>query len=109
MSEASTPPAVLVCACCGIDLTDTEKENAWYGEVPYPGDEGTGLCRECGGDPHADDTRKRIGFVVATFVDARIAIVAARFSEKNREEFLSADYEKQVRVVLRLVARGALS
>jgi hypothetical protein len=109
VSEPSPPPVVLVCACCGIALTDSEEDNAWYGELPYPGDQGTGLCRECGGDPHADDTRKRIGFVVATFVDARIAIVAARLSEGNREEFLSADYEKQVRVVLRLVARGALS
>jgi hypothetical protein len=109
VSEAPPPPAVLRCDCCGIAIADTEEDNAWYGEVPYPGEAGTGLCRECGGDPHADDTRKRIGFVVATFVDARIAIVAARLSETNREEFLSADYEKQVRVVLRLVARGALS
>jgi hypothetical protein len=109
VSEASPPPAVLVCDCCGIAITDTEEDNAWYGEVPYPGDQGTGLCRECGGDPHATDTRKRIGFVVATFVDARVAIVAARLSERYREAFLSADYEKQVRVVLQLVARGALT
>lgn len=109
MTAPSSPPAFLTCTCCGRAILDTAAENVWDGEVPYPGDLGTGLCRGCGGDPDAEDPRERLGFAVTAFVDARIPIVAARLSPKNCGHFLVLPYEEQVRMVLTLVARGLLA
>src|SRR5579872_5576944 len=96
----------LVCSCCGHMIA--QAENVWRHEVPYPGDLGTGLCLECGGDPDAKDLRKRLRHAVCTFVDARIPLVALLLSEKHRRDFLSRDYEWQANFVLRCVERGHL-
>lgn len=99
----------IVCSCCGGALRDNGRENVWHGEVPYPGDLGTGLCRDCGGDPDAKCPRKRLGFAVCCFVDARIPRVAEALSYWNRVHFLALTYEEQAEIILRLVARGVLA
>ena len=105
MTDADSEEDV-VCSCCGHAIA--QAENVWRHEVPYPGDLGTGLCLECGGDPDAKDPRKRLGHAVCTFVDARIPLVTLRLSEKHRQDFLSRDYEWQANFVLRLVEKGLL-
>lgn len=107
--ESSKTPSDVACSCCGATILDNVVENVWHGVEPYPGDFGTGMCRACGGDPDATDPRKRLGFALCLFVDARIPIVAKRLSERNRARFRAMDYEHQAHVVLELVARGALT
>ena len=97
----------VVCSCCGLCVA--RNDNVLLDVIPYPGDLGTGLCRSCGGDPGARDSRERLGFVATTFVDARIPLIADALSEKNRRHFLSLPYEKQADFVFRLVERGLLA
>jgi hypothetical protein len=105
VSGAESEDAV-VCSCCARAIA--QAENIWRHEVPYPGDFGTGLCLECGGDPDAKDPRKRLGHAVCTFVDARIPLVALLLSEENRKHFLSLPYEEQAGFVFRCVEKGHL-
>lgn len=106
MTDASEPEE-LVCSCCGRGVSP--RENVWRGEVPSPGDLGTGLCRDCGGDPDANDPKKRLGFAVRAFVDARIPLVVSRLSEKNRLRFLSLDDEAQAAFIFRCVEKGYIT
>jgi len=99
----------LVCTCCGNTIANTLAENAWFGEVPYPGDAGTGMCWKCGGDPEAKSSRERLGFAVTTFVDARIPFVAERLSKTNRRRFFAMPYEDQAEFIMRLVKKGHLT
>ncbi len=99
----------LVCTCCGMSIQDNAKENAWYGEKPYPGDTGTGMCRKCGGDPEAKEPRARLGFSTTCFVDARIPFVAERLSRDNRQRFFAMPYEEQANFVLHLVGKGVIT
>ena len=101
--------ADLVCTCCGASIKDDTKENVWHGEVPYPGDAATGMCRSCGGDPEAQEPRKRLGFAVTTFVDARIPFVAEHLSRNNRQRFFAMPYEDQAEFILRLVGKGVIT
>jgi hypothetical protein len=96
----------VVCSCCGCSVS--ADENVWQGEVPYPGDLGTGLCRACGGDPEAKDARKRLGHATCVFVDARIPLIALLLSEEHRKHFVTLEYEKQAEFVLRCVKKGYL-
>ena len=101
--------ADLVCSCCGATIANNLAENAWYGEVPYPGDTGTGLCWTCGGDPEAKSQRERLGSVVTAFVDARIQLVAERLSKDNRQRFFAMSYEDQADLIMRLVEKGVIA
>lgn len=99
----------VVCTCCGVTIANTLAGNAWFGEVPYPGDAGTGMCWKCGGDPEAASSRERLGFAVTTFVDARIPFVAERLSKDNRQRFFAMPYEDQAKFILLLVERGRIT
>lgn len=106
MNGASAPEDGLVCSCCARSVSPSE--NVWRHEVPYPGDFGTGLCLECGGDRDARDPRKKLGRIVCEFVDARIPLVALLLSEENRVHFQSLEYERQADFVLRCVEKGRI-
>ncbi len=99
----------VIYSCCGASIANNARENAWHGEVPYPGDTGTGMCRMCGGDPEAKSPRQRLGFAVTCFVDARIPFVAERLSRENRKRFFAMPYEEQAEFIFRLVAKGAIT
>ena len=43
----------LVCGCCGAGIRDTAEENTAHGQVPYPYDNGVGMCVHCGVDRRA--------------------------------------------------------
>ena len=109
MKGLESSVANLVCTCCGASIQDDAAENVWHGEVPYPGDIGTGMCRSCGGDPEAKEPRARLGFAVTTFVDARIRLVAERLSRNNRQRFFAMPYEEQANFILRLVGKGVIT
>lgn len=99
----------LACDYCDKGIEDTPEENAWYGVLPYPGDRNhTGLCLGCAGDPNARTVRKRMGWALTTFVDARIPIIRDVLSPKNRESFEAMTYEQKANVVVRMVARGVI-
>ena len=100
---------VITCSCCGRGLLDTEEENVHHGLVPYPDDEGFGLCRECGGDPEATEVRARLGWAFCALIDARVPIVAKHLTATNRERFLALPYERQALFILRLMEEGKLT
>ncbi len=102
-------PEALSCDFCGKGIYDTPQENAWHGVVPYPGDlPRTGMCLGCAGDPAAKTVRKRMGWALTTFVDARIPIIRDALSSANRASFEKMTYEQQANVVARMVARGVI-
>ncbi len=99
----------LSCDYCGKGIEDTPEENAWHGVTPYPGDmPNTGMCLACGGDPEARTTRKRMGWALVSFVDARIPIIRDALSSANRASFEKMTYEQKANVVTRMVARGVI-
>jgi hypothetical protein len=102
---------ILTCTCCGIGLRDTMDENVSHGQVPYPHDTGYGLCRECGGDPTADTAteegiRRRMGWQVATFCEARIDLVQRNLKSEAQAKWDRLSYAKKCCVVLGLVKDG---
>jgi len=109
MTGGEPDDGCVVCTCCGASIKDDATENVWHGERPYPGDAGTGMCRNCGGDPEAPEPRKRLGFAVTTFVDARIPFVAERLSRNNRQHFFGMPYEDQAEFIFRLVKKGLVT
>lgn|SRR5678815_1589290 len=99
----------LACDYCDKGIEDTPEENAWHGVVPYPGDvPGMGLCLGCAGDSSARTVRKRMGWALTAFVDARIPIIRDALSPANRESFEKMTYEQKADVVTRMVARGVI-
>lgn len=102
-------PETLTCDCCGCGVEDTPEANAWHGVLPYPGDiDHIGMCRDCGGDPEARTTRRRLGWAMCTFVDARIPILEARLSAANSARFKAMTYEKKATIVLGMVGKGLI-
>lgn len=100
----------LSCDCCGKGIVDTPQENAWHGVVPYPGDlPHTGMCLGCAGDPAARTVRKRMGWALTAFVDARIPIIRDALSPANRASFENMTYEQKAEVVTRMAARGVIA
>ena len=112
---------LLTCSCCGRGITHNEHENADYGKVPYPDDQGFGLCLRCGGDKRSrkiedGDTpevierkaRKRLGWAACGFYDARIELLFSRLAEKNRARFEAMTYPERVNIVIGLVQRGVI-
>jgi hypothetical protein len=101
--------STLACDFCGKGIEDTSEENAWHGVVPYPGDvPDMGMCLGCAGDPNARTVRKRMGWALTTFVDARIPIIRNALSPKNRENFEAMDYEQKANVVMKMVGKGLI-
>jgi len=99
----------LSCDFCGKGIEDTPEQNAWHGVVPYPGDlPHTGMCLDCGGNPEARAIRKRLGWAMTTFVDARIPIIRDALKPANRASFEKMTYEEKANVVTRMVARGVI-
>lgn len=102
--------SALACDYCGKGIEDTPEDNAWNGVTPYPGDvPGTGMCLECGGDPSARATRKRLGQAMTCFVDARIPIIRDALSPANRASFEKMTYEQKANVVTRMVGKGLIA
>lgn len=102
-------PEALSCDFCGKGILDTSEENAWHGVIPYPGDlSHTGMCLGCGGDPSARAVRKRLGWAMTTFIDARIPIIRDALSPANRASFEKMNYEEKANVVTRMIARGVI-
>ena len=101
-------PERLTCTCCGSGVRDTPDENVSHGESPYPHDAGFGLCVECGGDKKAGDIRQRLGWAGTTFYEARFKTLRERLSEPNRRHFDAMPYERKVRIVARLIEKGAM-
>ena len=66
------------------------------------------MCLECGGDPKDAAIRKRMGWALTTFVDARIPIIRDALSPMNRASFERMTYEQKANVVTRMVARGVI-
>jgi len=100
---------VLLCAYCGRELKNTAKENAAYGENPYPCDEEVhGICHVCGGDPDAATPEGRLGEVLTQEVKDRLLVVAERLTPKRRAKFLAMPLEEQAMVVFRLLNRGKI-
>jgi hypothetical protein len=102
-------PEALTCDFCGQGILDTPEDNCWHGVLPYPGDiDHTGMCRACGGDPTAGTVRKKLGWAMTCFVDARIPIIRNALSPANRASFEKMDYEGKANVVTRMVAKGVI-
>jgi hypothetical protein len=99
----------LACDYCDKGIEDTPEQNAWHDVVPYPGDRNyTGLCLGCAGDPSAKTVRKRMGWALTCFVDARIPIVRDALSFANRANFEKMTYEQKANVVIRMVGKGLI-
>ena len=102
-------PEMLTCDFCGCGVENTAEANAWFGVIPYPGDiDHTGMCRGCGGDPEAKATRKRLGWVTCTIVDARIPIIRGALSPANRCSFEKMNYEKKAALVAKMMEKGLI-
>ncbi len=101
--------SALACDYCGKGVEDTPEENVWHGVTPYPGDiYHTGMCLDCGGDPEARTVRKRMGWALVSFIDARIPIIRNALKPDNRASFEKMNYEEKANVVTRMVARGVI-
>jgi hypothetical protein len=112
---------LVICACCGRYVENTPEHNvSLHGEdgSPYPCDDGYGECIPCGGDPHMgvpDDwpseaqTRRKLGWGMSCFVDARIPLVRNALSKaENRAKFDAMTYAQKVNVVTHMVGKGVM-
>lgn len=105
MSTKDKPPRIAstTCSCCGGNIFDAIVEHVWF-ELP------TAWVFDFKGLGNVTDGRDRVDVedVLALFVSLRVPVVAKRVTAPNRERLLSMQYEKQLSVVLELVARGFL-
>jgi hypothetical protein len=99
---------IVSCSCCGKGIYDNAKENVHFGMIPYPDDNGFGMCVECGGDKKSKDPKKRMGWGMVTFVEARFDTVRKSLNEKNQKKWDECTWEKKALVVLGLVEKGAM-
>jgi hypothetical protein len=106
MSRYVSPDGWVVCGHCGKAIEDTPGANVDYQSRGC--DAGIGICRECGGDPTAKSTRRKMGDNLTSFIDHRIPIVRDRLNEANRAKFEAMPYEQQAKVIIRMVERGLL-
>ena len=101
-------PYWLTCSCCGTLIRNIPEENVNYHETPDPHDIGFGTCPDCGGDPSASDIKKKMGWAMVMFVEARFGVVRDNINEENREKWDAFSWEKRANMVLRLVEKGAI-
>ncbi|MDP2607247.1 MAG: hypothetical protein Q8S00_32320 [Deltaproteobacteria bacterium] len=112
------PQDYVRCTCCGIDVRNVPGENV-YLNLPdgnsYPSDDGYGMCIACGGDPSADvnDTseaniRKRLGYGMIVFYNARIEIMERALNPENAALFKKLDYASKISLVIKAVEDGLI-
>jgi len=84
----------MICACCGDALWPGQ--NVSEGEVPYPHDQGYGLCAPC--DEWGDQV----------FYETRIERVKAALKPENAAKFDKMSTEAQRAFVARAIERGLM-
>ena len=99
---------ILTCSCCGTLIHDTPEENTDFEVVPRPHDTGFGMCPDCGGDPASPDVKKKMGFAMVSFVEARFRVVRDNINEENRAKWDGFSWERKASTVLSLVEKGAM-
>jgi hypothetical protein len=110
---------LLWCSCCGKGLRNNAEENTDYGKVPYPHDDEFGMCVECGGNDKigTDDTvdqltdaqlKKRMGWAMTMFIEARIPIVSARLSPVNAAKFDKLPLWHKAAFIVKMVESGKM-
>lgn len=90
---------LLTCSCCG---------SGFYGLQDVSADEGFGYCSKCGGDPEAKSFKKRIGWGLATFYEARFDIVRERLNEENRKKWDVLRYSRKCAFISNQVENGKM-
>lgn len=100
---------ILICSCCGKDVPNDEEHNASFGIVPYPHDNGCGICIECGGDKNTTDIKKYLGWAMRTFCEARFDTVRNNLGEKNQKRWDSISYEEKCAFIVRLIEKGIMT
>jgi hypothetical protein len=98
----------LSCSCCGAGILNNAEQNVHFGLVPYPDDQGFGMCKDCGGDKDSDDIKKRMGWGMVTFVEARFDTIRKNLSEKNQKNWDRCSWEKKACIVLDFVEKGVM-
>lgn len=107
----------ITCSCCGQMIRDNAIENRHYGKVPYPDDTGFGMCRGCGGDPKAESVKKKLGWAMCAFYEARFPVIRKKLVEIEEakpvaerkgivEKWDNMAYLKRCGVVVRFVEKG---
>ena len=87
----------VTCSCCGRGIRNTKEENAHYEQVPYPDDEGFGLCLPC------------VDWSWNCYADARIPVLRKNLSAENQAKLDSMPLGKQRAIVMKLAEKGAFS
>jgi len=107
-ADTKTQNDDLACSCCGCNVPDTYKHNVSFNEVPYPHDNGIGLCRACGGDHKAKTVRDRLGWAACAFYDCRIEILLNKLSPAAADKLKAMEYAKQCDVVGKMIEKGVM-
>lgn len=100
---------MLTCSCCGSGVTCDD--NVVKDQVPYPFDEGYGLCIECGGDDKADTStldgfKRALGWQKCMFYEARFSVVRDALNEQNKQKWDKLSYAKKCHIVHDFVEKG---
>lgn len=98
----------VACSCCGSGIKNDADENAHFGIVPYPVDEGFGMCLECGGDQKAASLRKKMGWAKVSFFDARIEMLREKMNPENLAKFIEMTYARKCWLITKLIERGSM-
>lgn len=106
IQEIEGEEEVVFCTCCGDPLNPDE--NLAKDEVPYPYDEGYGMCKGCGGDEKSDDARKRMGWASTCFFDARIEIIEKQLCDDHVERWEKLSYLRKCDFIMKLIEKGAM-
>jgi hypothetical protein len=109
---------LITCSCCGAGIRNNAAENVAFGEKPYPCDNDFGHCRSCFGDrtttlppPTAPKKRERavkrkIGWAMACFFEARFDIVRAKLNPEQQAKWDGFSYEQKCTMVASFVKKG---
>lgn len=99
---------ILICSCCGKGVPDSEEHNVSFRMVPYPHDNGRGMCTECGGDKNATDIKKRLGFAMCAFCEARFDVVRSSLSAEKQIIWDESSYEQKCLFINKIIEKGIL-
>lgn len=94
---------MVFCSCCGAFIPQGE-------DVAEPGscDIGVGHCKNCFGDPKAEDFKKQIGWAMQVFCEARFPLIRKNLKPENKIKWDGLTYEKKCHVVQKLVEKGII-
>ena len=100
----------VTCGCCGRGVRNNAEENTHFNDVPYPDDNGFGMCVECGGDKNHPDIQNKLGWAGRCFFEARFDVVRNQLSEASgaKAKWDRFSYEKKCAMVARLVEKGVM-